>query len=63
MSIETLAFVLWGSVSALAVLSLVYLAITFSRTDRGIRARLDERLARGEIDIDEYRARVTVLRG
>jgi uncharacterized membrane protein len=62
-SIETLAFVLWGSVSALAVVSLVYLAYTFSRIDRGIRARLDELLARGEIDIDEYRARVTVLRG
>jgi uncharacterized membrane protein len=61
MSLEALAFVLWCAITVLALVSLVYLAVTLSSADRGIRARLDELLARGEIDIDEYRARMALL--
>ncbi len=54
------SYVFWA---ALAVLG-VFVLLRFARPDHGSNARaiLDERLARGEIDAEEYRSRLGVLK-
>jgi uncharacterized membrane protein len=54
---------LWWLVSIAAVIALVWLVGAFLRSDREARRLLEERLARGEIDIDDYRGRVALIEG
>ena len=61
--LATVTGVLWLVVTAAAVVAAAWLIITFSRADRDVRRLLEERLARGEIDIEDYRARMTLLGG
>ncbi len=57
-ALVTLTTVLWVLVTIAAVIGVIWL-FSIVRTDP--RIQLGERLARGEIDIDEYRARVASL--
>lgn len=54
---------LWIVVTLVAIASGGWLAFTFSRVDDKIRRALEQRLARGEITMDEYRAKVAILQG
>jgi len=51
-------YLLWAVITALAVFVVVRLV---RPADSGAKAILDARLARGEIDAEEYRARLTLL--
>jgi putative membrane protein len=51
-------YLLWAVITALAVFVVVRLV---RAADSGAKAILDARLARGEIDAEEYRARLTLL--
>lgn len=57
------ASALWWVVSVAAVFALVWLVAAFTRSDREARRMLEERLARGEIDVEDYRARVALIEG
>jgi uncharacterized membrane protein len=63
MDLETVSGVLWLVVTAAAVVAAGWLIVTFSHADRDLRRVLEERLARGEIDIEDYRARMALLGG
>jgi uncharacterized membrane protein len=63
MDLETVTRVLWLIITAAAVFAAGWLIVTFSRIDRDVRRVLEERLARGEIDIEDYRARMALLGG
>jgi len=63
MDLQTVTGVLWLIVTAAAVVAAGWLIVTFSRADRDVRRVLEQRLARGEIDIDDYRARMALLGG
>jgi uncharacterized membrane protein len=63
MSVMAVATVLWWIVSVGAVVGVISLVVAFLRSDREARRFLEERLARGEIDIEDYRARVAVIDG
>jgi len=56
------SYVLWPVLAVLAVFVIVRLIRPMDGSARGnAKAILDERLARGEIDVEEYRARLSVL--
>jgi uncharacterized membrane protein len=59
----TLTSILWLVVTVAAVVAAGWLIVTFSRADRDVRRVLEQRLARGEIDIEDYRARMALLGG
>ena len=61
MNLLDLTTMLWIVVTIAAVVSATWLVITFARIDQRIRRTLEQRLARGEITMDEYRARVALL--
>jgi uncharacterized membrane protein len=63
MSVMTVATIIWWIVSAVAVIGLVWVVFVFLRSDREARRVLEERLARGEIDVDDYRNRVALIEG
>ena len=63
MSWMGLASLAWLVLTVAAVAAAVWLVATFARGDDRARRTLDDRLARGEIDVDEYRSRRAVLRG
>ncbi len=46
-----------------AAIAATWLVLTFRRIDRRARRALEERLANGEIDIDDYQRRITLLEG
>jgi uncharacterized membrane protein len=52
---------LWSFLALAAIVALVWLVLTISRADTHAHDVLDELLARGEIDADEYRRRTAVL--
>ena len=57
----TITAALWIALTVVAVLAAAWLVTTLSRADRRIRQVLEERLARGEIDIEDYRTRMALL--
>ena len=57
----TITAALWIALTVAAVLAATWLVVTLSRADRRIRQALEERLARGEIDIEDYRTRLALL--
>ena len=59
----TITAALWIALTVVAVLAAAWLVVTLSRADRRIREALEERLARGEIDIEDYRTRLALLGG
>lgn len=59
----TAAAALWIALTVVAVLAATWLVVTLARADRRIRRALEERLARGEIDIEDYRTRMALLGG
>lgn len=61
--LATIATALWIAVSIAAVIAAAWLVFTFSRIDRDVRRRLEDRLASGEIDIEDYRRRIALLEG
>jgi uncharacterized membrane protein len=61
--LETVTAILWLVITAAAVFAAGWLIVTFSRIDRDLRRVLEQRLARGEIDIEDYRARMALLGG
>lgn len=61
MDIAQVASALWLAVTAAAVVAALWLVIRFIRSERTERQVLEERLARGEITVDDYRARVALL--
>jgi uncharacterized membrane protein len=61
--LATIATALWIAVSVAAVIAAAWLVFTFSRVDRDVRRRLEDRLASGEIDIEDYRRRIALLEG
>ncbi len=61
--LATIATAFWTLVTVAAVIAGAWLVITFRRIDRRARRVLEERLANGEIDIDDYRRRVALLEG
>lgn len=63
MNLLDLTAALWIVVTLAAIASGGWLAITLSRVDARIRRTLEQRLARGEITMDEYRAKVAILQG
>ena len=63
MDLETVTAILWLVITAAAVFAAGWLLVTFSRIDRDVRRVLEQRLARGEIDIEDYRARMALLGG
>ena len=63
MNLLDLTAALWIVVTLAAIASVGWLAITRSRVDARIRRALEQRLARGEITMDEYRAKVAILQG
>jgi uncharacterized membrane protein len=63
MDLETVTGILWLVITVAAVFAAGWLIVTFSRVDRHLRRVLEERLARGEIDIEDYRARMALLGG
>lgn len=56
------SLIFWLGVAAIVVFAIVRLGRQPDRRG-GAETILDERLARGEIDVDEYRARRAVLVG
>jgi uncharacterized membrane protein len=63
MNIDAFALDIWIALTALGFIALAVLALIFTRVDRTLRRRLEERLARGEIDFDDYRERIALLGG
>lgn len=61
MTLLDLVTMLWVVVTSAAIVAAAWLIVTFSRIDERIRRTLEQRLARGEITMDEYRARVALL--
>ena len=61
MNLLDVTTMLWVIVTIAAVVAATWLVITFARVDERIRRTLEQRLARGEITMDEYRARVALL--
>ncbi len=61
MDIAWIATAVWLAVTAAAVVCAVWLIVRFIRSERTERQVLEERLARGEITVDDYRARVALL--
>jgi hypothetical protein len=61
-SLFALTSLLWWLVAAFAVVALLWLVVAFSRanTEAGL---LDDLLARGIIDVDEYQRRVLATSG
>jgi uncharacterized membrane protein len=59
--LTTIATALWIVVSIAAVIAAAWLIVTFARIDRHARRVLEERLASGEIDIEDYRQRIALL--
>jgi len=63
MDLEAVTAILWLVITAAAVFAAGWLIVTLSRIDRDVRRVLEQRLARGEIDIEDYRARMALLGG
>ena len=63
MDLWTWAALLWIAVTVAAIVASGWLVMTLSRADREIRRALEQRLLRGEIDIEDYRTRVALLEG
>ena len=61
MNLLDLTTMLWVILTVTAVVAAVWLVVTLGRVDERIRRTLEQRLARGEITMDEYRARVALL--
>ena len=59
----TIAAAIWVGVTVIAVLAVAWLVHTFARADARVRKILEDRLARGEIDIEDYRMRIALLGG
>ena len=59
--LATIATALWVAVTIAAVIAAAWLVVTFARIDRRARRVLEERLANGEIDIEDYRQRIALL--
>ncbi len=59
--IWTVAAALWIIVTVGAIAGAAWLFATFARIDRRARRALEQLLARGEIDIDDYRRRIALL--
>lgn len=61
LDIAQIATALWLIVTAAAVVSALWLVTRFVRSERTERQVLEERLARGDITVEDYRARVALL--
>lgn len=61
MNLLDLTTMIWVILTVAAVVAVTWLVVTFARIDERIRHTLEQRLARGEITMDEYRARVALL--
>ncbi|HEY6958103.1 MAG TPA: hypothetical protein VI814_04700 [Candidatus Limnocylindria bacterium] len=61
MNLLDLTTMLWVILTLAAIVAAIWLIITFSRIDERLRRTLEQRLSRGEITMDEYRARVALL--
>ncbi len=61
MNLQDLATALWLVVTVAAIVSAVWLVISFRRFDARMRRILEQRLMRGEIDVEDYRRRVAIL--
>ncbi|HZP97540.1 MAG TPA: SHOCT domain-containing protein [Candidatus Limnocylindria bacterium] len=59
--LATIATALWIAVTVAAVIAAARLIVTFARIERRARRVLEDRLASGEIDIDDYRRRIALL--
>ena len=59
----TIAAAIWVGVTVIAVFAVAWLVHTFARADARVRKILEDRLARGEIDIEDYRMRIALLGG
>ncbi len=63
MNLTELTTTLWVIVTIAGLIAAGWLGVTFSRIDERLRRTLEQRLARGEITMDEYRAKVGLLKG
>lgn len=61
MTLFDLTGAIWFVVTIAAAVGFGWLVITIARVDDRTRRALEQRLARGEIDIDDYRARIALL--
>lgn len=61
MNLLDVATTLWVILTVAAVVAATWLILTLARIDGRTRATLEQRLARGEITMDEYRAKVALL--
>ena len=61
MNLLDLTTMIWVILTVAAAVAAVWLVVTLGRVDERIRRTLEQRLARGEITMDEYRARVALL--
>lgn len=61
MNLLDLTTMIWVILTVAAVVAVTWLVVTFASIDERIRHTLERRLARGEITMDEYRARVALL--
>ena len=61
--LAAIATALWIVVTIAAAVAATWLVLAFRRIDRRARRALEERLANGEIDIDDYQRRIALLEG
>lgn len=61
--LATIATALWVAVTIVAMTAATWLVLAFRRIDRRARRALEERLANGEIDFDDYKRRIALLEG
>lgn len=59
--LTTIAAAIWITLTIAAVVAATWLVITFRRIDQRVQRALEQRLANGEIDIEDYRRRVALL--
>ena len=57
----TIAAALWIAVTIAALAGGTWLAVTLARLDRRARQALEQLLASGEIDIEDYRRRMALI--
>ena len=59
--LTTIAAAIWITLTIAAIVAATWLVITFRRIDQRVHRSLEQRLANGEIDIEDYRRRVALL--